>query len=416
VQQAHPSAHYALAVSGGADSMGLLALAAQAAQLADAPQFHVLTVDHGLRREAKAEAAMVARACAKLDLPHKILTANETLGESDIQQKARLMRYRLMADYCAGAAMPLITAHHVNDQAETVAMRLAHGSGPDGLAGMAARQVLKTEAGSLTVLRPFLRHAPEALAAVAKAAGLDWVNDPSNRDTHYERVRWRQKMPQLAETGLNAAALSRLADDMRDLRGARDKALHDWLSAYAHWHDYGVLSLPRAALLALEGETRHALLGACVRYFGGHIYKPRRAALAAFAAPLLIDEAGAGVLGGVLMRWRKRDVFIGRELAALEASQPHANDTLWDGRFKMPQVAAGHFVAPLGKDGVQALRDAGKVFETDVPAAYHAVLPAIFDAKGLCACPPLAPPTDRGGQRVSSKQLFSALLQQGEGW
>lgn len=411
LQRLHPARSYALAVSGGADSMGLLALAGQAARQKAAPRFHVLSVDHGLRPEAKTETALVSAACAAFDLPHDILTADLTLGDSDIQQQARLMRYRLMAAWCADENTPLVTAHHMNDQAETVAMRLAHGSGPDGLAGMATRQVLNMQAGPLLVLRPFLDCKPESLAAAAQAANLSWCDDPSNFNTDFERVRWRQKLPQMAEAGLTAEALSDLARDMRAVRVSRDARLLDWLSSHAVWHDYGVLTLPRAPLLALAETLRVALLGAAVRYFGGHAYKPRRAALAGFAASLSADETGAAVLGGVLMRWRKKQVFIGRELAALETQSPPPGARFWDGRFNMPILAEGHFVAPLGTQGVQTLRDAGVAFDKAVPAAYHAVLPAIFDKNGLCACPPVQPKTEIGGRCVSSKQLFSLLLQ-----
>lgn len=411
LQRLHPAHSYALAVSGGPDSMGLLALAGAAAREKDAPHFHVLSVDHGLRAEAKAEIAAVAAACAAFGLPHHTLTADIALRDSDIQHQARLLRYRLMAAWCADDAMPLVTAHHICDQAETVAMRLAHGSGPDGLAAMAPSQNLMTDAGSLLVLRPFLDRQPDLLAAAAKAENLSWSDDPSNQNTDFERVRWRQKMPQMAEAGLTVDVLSDLARDMRALRTARDARLHDWLSSYADWHDYGVLTLPRASLLALPEALRMALLGAIVRYFGAHAYKPRRAALAGFVASLSADDAGATVLGGVLMRWRKKQVFIGRELAALEAQSPPDKTRIWDGRFDMPTLAEGHFVAPLGRQGVQHLRDAGVSFDKTVPSAYHAVLPAIFDENGLCSCPPVQPKTEIGGRCVSSQHLFSLLLQ-----
>ena len=111
-------AHLALAVSGGGDSMGLLALAAQLQNTDTAPRFSVLTINHGLRAQAAEEAAQVAAMCKKLGLPHAILAADERLGATDIQQQARNLRYRLMAQWCAdNQAQGVVLAHHRDDQA-----------------------------------------------------------------------------------------------------------------------------------------------------------------------------------------------------------------------------------------------------------------------------------------------------------
>ena len=404
--------HYALAVSGGNDSMGLLAMAARAAKLPGAPQFSVLTVDHGLRPEARAEAHMVAEICAGFGLPHHILTADEKLGGTDIQQQARHMRYRLMAAFCRAHKAPLVTAHHLHDQAETVAMRLARGSGVDGLAGMAQTQWLETAAGRLLLLRPLLEAMPDEIHG-----DLPHAEDPSNKDTRFERVRWRQHMPYMTEAGLSPVALAGLARDMRRLRDQRRRFLRHWLATHGDWHTYGVLALPRTALLTLPQETRESLLSACVRYLGRHVFPPRRKALSAFARQIEHTESGAAVLGGVLMRWRKQKVFLGREYAAIEESAPYfCSDGYWDGRFKMTKNPNGHFVAPLGPAGVATLRAKGVTFDAAVPAAYHAVLPALFDAEKGDGALPVGLATENNLRCVSSQKLFDAFLEQGQDW
>lgn len=412
----HAADAYALAVSGGRDSMGLLALAREAAKLPDAPRFSVLTVDHGLRPEAAAEARKVADMCAELGLPHHILTADEKLGGTDIQQQARHMRYRLMAAFCRAHKAPLVTAHHLSDQAETVAMRLARGSGVDGLAGMAEKQWLDTAAGRLLVLRPLLEARPDAIHG-----DLPFIDDPSNDDTRFERVRWRKHMPVMCEAGLTPHALAALARDMRMLRERRRGFLRDWLATHGAWHDYGVLAVPRAAFLDLPQETRDGLLSACVRHLGRHNFPPRRAAVSAFSAQIGDAESGAAVLGGVLMRWRKATIFLGREYAALarEGTQICATmvtNGFWDGRFEMIHRPDGHFVAPLGEKGVASLRDKGVTFDTSVPAAYHTVLPTLFAAGDEDCAAPLGLATENHLRCVSSEQLFDALLGLGQDW
>lgn len=407
-----PADTYALAVSGGRDSMGLLGLAAAAAKLPSAPRFIALSVDHGLRADAQAEARMVADACQELGLEHHVLTADEKLGDTDIQQQARRLRYRLMAAFCRPLKAPLVTAHHLHDQAETVAMRLARGSGVDGLAAMAPSQWLDTEAGRLLLLRPFLDTPPEALHG-----DLPHIDDPSNEDTRFERVRWRQKRGQMTAAGMSPAALAALARDMRALRIQRDAALHDWLSDHAVWHDYGVLVLPRDEWRVLPYRWRAALLAACVRYFGGHAHPPRRDAITGFAAGLDEAKSGAAVLGGVLMRWRTKQLFLGREYAALaDKPQPHPAAALWDARFHVAALPDGHFVAPLGPAGIAAMRATGMAFDKAVPAAYHAVLPGLFkhDADGMAVL--AGPATEKNLARVSSDSLFDALFGRSQDW
>lgn len=413
LQALYDAKHYALAVSGGRDSMGLLAMAARAATLPDAPQFSVLTVDHGLRPEAADEARMVAEICAELDLPHHILTADEKLGATDIQNQARALRYRLMAAFCRPLKAPLVTAHHLYDQAETVAMRLARGSGVDGLAGMAAAQWLSTQTGALLVLRPFLDVPPQTL----HTNDVVYIDDPSNRDLRFERVRWREKMPQMAAAGLSPHSLQALAHDMRKLKTQRDKALREWLDTHGKWHDYGVLMLPREALLSLPQGRLMRLLSACVRYFGGHAHPPRRDALRAVVTQMTDKPNGVAVLGGVMMRWRKTHSFIGREYAALAQNHaPVTDNGLWDARFYVAHPPHGHFVAPLGEKGLAALRQQGVVFDKTVPAAYHAVLPALFDENEPQRKTPCGLATEKHLRCVSSKHLFGALLEQGQDW
>jgi tRNA(Ile)-lysidine synthase len=412
----HAAETYALAVSGGRDSMGLLQIAAATAKLPNAPRFIVLSVDHGLRREAREEVQMVAAQCADLGLEHHILTADARLGDSDIQQQARNMRYRLMAAHCRPLRAPLVTAHHLHDQAETVAMRLARGSGVDGLAGMAAAQWLETPAGRLLVLRPCLDLPPAALHG-----DLPYTEDPSNADTGFERVRWRHHMPTMREAGLSPEALAALARDMRDLRMQRDAALYDWLETHAEWHDYGVLIVPRDGFLALAEPLQARLLSACVRLFGRHAHPPKRAAIAGFGDQLRDVENGAAVLGGVLTRWRQKKIFLGREYAALKPKtdkpRPAPCEGLqWDARFDFITKADGHFVAPLGPDGVAALRAQGMVFDTTVPAAYHTVLPALFETKKSGCAVRVGLATENNLRCVSSEHLFAALLERGQDW
>ncbi|MFC5081955.1 tRNA lysidine(34) synthetase TilS [Microvirga arabica] len=197
------------AVSGGPDSMALMQSLARWASLGRRPPIHVATVDHGLRPEAADEAAFVAREAALLSLPHRTLAWSGQKPVSGIQEAAREARYRLLVEHAReAAASHLVTAHTLDDQAETVMMRLSRGSGLSGLAGMRRG----TDRQGIRHVRPFLGLPKSHLLDHCRQQGWRFVSDPSNADERYARVRWRRLMPLLAAEGLTAERLARLAE------------------------------------------------------------------------------------------------------------------------------------------------------------------------------------------------------------
>ena len=172
---------FAVAVSGGPDSLALLLLAHDAL----GERILALTVDHGLRTASADEAAMVAGVCARLGVPHTTLRWEGPKPRANLQTAARTARYRLMGNWCAANSVAwLATAHHADDQAETLLMRLARGSGAGGLAGIRA---LRPLGNGVTLVRPLLGVRRSDLRAVVDAAGLTPVDDPANRDPRYDR-------------------------------------------------------------------------------------------------------------------------------------------------------------------------------------------------------------------------------------
>ena len=200
-----------LAVRGGPDSLALMLLAAQWASGPDRPQLYVYTVDHALRPEAAAEAAMVVREAEALGLTARALRWDGDKPASGVQAAARTARYRLMAEAMEQDGVEILaTAHHLADQAETVLMRLAHGSGIDGLRGMDQLSFVE----GCEVARPLLGVRPEVLREVVSDAGLAAASDPSNADENYERVRWRLMLPALEALGLTIERLGTFARRM----------------------------------------------------------------------------------------------------------------------------------------------------------------------------------------------------------
>lgn len=185
-----PGERIGIAVSGGPDSLALLLLAAAARP----GLIEAATVDHGLRAEARAEADCVGETCGLLGVPHEVLTATwDETPTSAIQERAREQRYALLAGWLAQRNLAaLATGHHADDQAETMIMRLNRGAGLRGLAGIRPTAVVPETARLL--LRPLLGWRHAALVQICADAGIAPVDDPSNADDRFERVRLRQGM------------------------------------------------------------------------------------------------------------------------------------------------------------------------------------------------------------------------------
>lgn len=218
-------ARIGLAVSGGADSMAMLLLATAAFP----GSVLAATVDHGLRPEAADEAAMVAQVCAQLGVPHATLAPAEPIAGSSLQSQARAARYAALFAWMrqAGADL-LVTAHHADDQAETLLMRLNRASGVAGLSGI--RPVRRDDR---TVLRPLLGWRRAELRAIVAASGAPWVDDPSNIDPHHDRTRFRDLLA--SQSLLDPVALARSAEFIAQSNDALDALVRDlW---HHRWDD-----------------------------------------------------------------------------------------------------------------------------------------------------------------------------------
>jgi tRNA(Ile)-lysidine synthase len=213
-----------VAVSGGPDSTALLYLLARwRLRCEPSPQLHAVTVDHGLRPQARREAAGVKRFAAQLGVAHRTMRWTGAKPATGLQEKARTERYRLLlaAARKAGARC-VVTAHTLDDQAETVLFRLACGSGLAGIGAMARvsgagfhSPVMRGAKGSPALVRPLLDVAKARLIATLRAAGIAHADDPSNDDPRFARVRWRKLAPALAAEGLTAERLVQLARRVR---------------------------------------------------------------------------------------------------------------------------------------------------------------------------------------------------------
>ncbi|MEL6583774.1 MAG: tRNA lysidine(34) synthetase TilS [Pseudomonadota bacterium] len=333
-----------LAVSGGGDSMALLALAGEWAK-ANGSTLQVATVDHGLRAESADEARFVAQVCAEHGLRHHTLRWERAAdGPSNLQEAARIGRYQVLAAWAQRERLAAVClAHTQDDCAETLLMRLARGSGIDGLAQM--RTDFARE--GMRFLRPLLGVSRADLREYLRREGLSWCEDPSNDDNRFQRVRVRQMIEAL---GLDQSALAQTA---KTLRGAQE-ALAFYTSELAakavQVGPDGLMTLDRAAVLAAPQDIQHRLLA---RLFGGASDHPPRAEKIARVLAALEAGQGALTLSGFQIEVSQTAVVVFREPSRTPTAINYTPGA-WDGRWILRGEAAGLNLAPLGESGLAA--------------------------------------------------------------
>ena len=374
----HPPAPLAVAVSGGSDSLALLHLAHLWAQR-HASSVQAVTVDHGLRPEAASEARYVGEIAAGLGIEHSVVHWRGWNGQGNLQDQARRARYALMADWAKSQDIgSVLVGHTADDQAETFLMRLARGAGVDGLSAMDQHFGM---AGTQFV-RPLLHARRQDLRLFLENLGVQWVDDPSNHDPRYERVKVRDQLPVLAGIGIDTATLSQVADHMSEAHQAVVWAARQF--ALSHMvQQHGDLHIDAAALAALPDAVVRHLLGAALQWIASADYGARGKDLGRFMSAARTQQGAT--LHGCQMVHRKGEIALFREFAAVQSTQCSIAD-IWDGRWSFDVVEApeGAYVAALGQAGLAQCptwRESGR------RAAAVMADPAIWHAGAVISAP-----------------------------
>ena len=340
----------AVAVSGGADSMALAFCLKRFVK--DGGQLLAFIVEHGLREESAAEAKTVAARLTAMGIETEILPWHHGAIASRIHVRARDARYALLTEACKRrGASTLFLAHHADDQAETVLMRLSKGSGVDGLAGMAPA----VDMDGVRLVRPFLSVPKVQLVATCAENAIETVTDPSNEKEKYARGRLRRVMPLLAAEGLTPERLVDLADRAREAKEALDFYTQDYLRGAAQLDASGAITLDVPTLVALPRAVALRALATCLRTLHPTDYPPEREALGAFYQWIIHKNTPeTRSFHGCLAHKNdgKQTVTFLRELAAITDKLPitTGETVLWDGRWRVTLHGAesGLIVRALG--------------------------------------------------------------------
>ena len=268
---------WAVAVSGGGDSVALMHLAAHYARGRDLPLPIVVTVDHGLRPASAKDAKSVASWARRLELKAQVLTWRGKKPKTGIEAAARDARYRLMGRFLHDNKITILFAgHNQDDQAETFLLRLARGSGLDGLAGMPALGNWPVAGfAGLKLARPLLGLGREALRDYLRAKDQAWLEDPMNQDPAFDRIKVRQAQTVLAEAGLSAARIAAAAAHLARARESLEVMTEAVLARALRKQDESGVVLDGAALAAAPREVGLRALARVLMTVGGETYRPR---------------------------------------------------------------------------------------------------------------------------------------------
>ena len=379
--------HIAVAVSGGSDSMALLRLAERWSK--KSVTLSVLTVDHGLRSDAASEAAKVADWCKLLDLEHHTLRWEGTKPKTGLQAKARAARYDLLSAWCnANGVAFLLTGHTMDDQAETVLMRQQRTDTAESLAGIWETAVWN----GVNVFRPLLGQSRADLRAYLVSLGQPWIDDPSNSDRRFERVRVRETLAQEGRPDLQRLELADIAEKAGRAARAMALATEQWINGQLTNYPEGFGAIPRAGFYELEPALQRRVLQHLLLIYGaGNRAEPGE--LDYLAKWIMGQGISRRTLGGAMLACRQSSVLIGREWARISPDPvivPDSGEILWDGRFLIHAPPKAQ-VAPVGRLHGVARRE-------DIPSFVQQSLPAVLLGDGGVIIPHLA-----AGLGVSAK-------------
>ena len=363
----------AVAVSGGPDSMALVWLADRWARAQDGSAFGII-VDHGLRFESADEARVAAEQLRAANIAACIRKVSGMPPENGVPAWARKARYDLLRDAAVErGALHLLLAHHQDDQAETLLLRLARGSGVKGLSGMRGVQ----PDADLRLLRPLLDFPKAQVAATAEATGWTIADDPSNRATKYARTRIRNA---LATSSGDTTRLAKTAATLASEDAAIEQAVTRLAVRAATIVPYGLIRLDRSLLAAAPAAVSTRLLDRAVRMAGGAESPLRHSRIARLLQDITNSPDTRRTCGGTIIQIKGAEALLWREPAKLPDLMPlqTLKAGLWDNRFRLNPKDTSSFqndtvlIGPLGYAGLRDLETMlGKNLDRMPPCAFR---------------------------------------------
>ncbi len=365
--------HVAVAVSGGADSMALAVLSQKWIEKVGG-KLTGLIVDHGLRSESTLEAEFVRNKLEERGIEAHILTWRDEKPKARIQERARQKRYELLENWCHHHhVLHLLVAHHGDDQWETVMYRLSKGS---DLAGLLAMRPCVTRSFG-RILRPLLRFSKADLSATLKVYGVDCVQDPSNQNTYFARVKWRQLYPALSALELDQTGIAQSLEKWTGTYQIYQNALNDVIVNSCRIDRFGCVWVCLETFLKETTEMQGRVLKKIIDWLGGRQYGASFKTIDRIISRLFSKGQKATTVGGCYVVRKQKHLMVMRELrAVLNPVTITQQDFIWDHRFliHVPETYLGMEVRALGMSlafqNAKGRQIPSRIIET-LPALYQ---------------------------------------------
>ncbi|MDR3325792.1 MAG: tRNA lysidine(34) synthetase TilS [Rhodospirillaceae bacterium] len=387
----------AVGVSGGADSLALCLLAEDWAH-ARGGHIVALSVDHGLRSESTEEMQQVSTWLNSYNIIHHILNWHGEKPTTGIQSIARKMRYALMCDWCINHdLLYLLLGHHQDDQAETFLLRLSRGSGIDGLASM-THSVYQEK---IHLLRPLLDVSHERLIATLNSREQSWIEDPSNTNEIYNRVRFRHNIgPILEKEGIDNRRLATTTIYCDRARQALEVMTNTVMVRAVMLDDRGFALINMKVIKEIPDDIALRLLTRLCRTISGKIYPSRMERLERLFSELRVGIKCRRTFAGCIFVPKSTGLLVYREPSRVESNLfvQAGERILWDCRFTLylSGQGSGH-ISGLGHSGWLSIRS--KLRNPKIPLEIVASLPTLIDHYGILNVPHL------GYKRVNESEL-----------
>ena len=385
-----------IAVSGGSDSLGLLYLIKSWPNPTNL-KISVLTVDHDLRRGSAKEATYVSELCKELGFQHTTLIWGHEDMTGNLSANAREARYKLM-----NKSLPLnsilMTGHTLDDQVETFLMRLRRGSGVDGLASMTEQSYLLLDDNKMTLFRPLLEFERQTMRDVLNHKKVNWIDDPTNKDQSFERVRVRELLSSFVELGIDKNTIGKTAFLMQSAKIALNQFALDCYEKFGSCN-YGDIVLDFDEFAGQPLDIKRRLIAAAQKWISNLKYRPRLTQVDALISS--IDEKVTFSGSGTICYVHGKSIKITREVNACDKAVGASNGIIFDNRWKLITSESSDelTVKCLGESGYKLL---DPNLRKKIPYKTIIALPGLFKDRKLINFPFLDP---------SSKFKFSFCKQ-----
>jgi tRNA(Ile)-lysidine synthase len=376
---------FAIAVSGGSDSLALSVLA-KLYSLENNTDFIALVVDHKLRKESANEAKKTVKNLKDKKIEAKILSYKGQKFSSNIQKKARDLRYDLFEKYCIKNKIKfLILAHHQDDLVENFYIRLIRGSGIKGLTSL---QNVFQYNKNFYLLRPLLNFTKKELLEVTKKNYLKWVEDSSNKNDKFLRVRIRKMQTTLQKEGLDPGRIIKTIENLGKAKSSLDFYILKSEKKYLNFYKEGYSTIKLSILKNEAQEVIFRLIIKAIHFVSGEYYPPRSDSLNALIKNISQKNFKSATLGGCLIEKNKNLLLFFREdrnvpIETLNKKKQRKN---WDERFLVfgnLNNSQGLIVKKLGNSGIEYLRkNKFSDYGVKIPAHAKKTLPSFWNTRG----------------------------------